>query len=65
MAIDLTGKIIFITGASSGIGAASAEIFAKSGAKLILCARRLEKLEQLASELIQRYQTATEVYRRV
>lgn len=44
-------KIIFITGASSGIGAATAKQFAKHGAKLLLCARRIEKLNELAAEI--------------
>lgn len=52
---DLTDKIILITGASSGIGQASAQLCAKHGARLILCARRVERLEQLAKELSQRY----------
>ena len=38
-------KIIVITGASSGIGWATAEAFSQEGAKLILCGRRKEKLE--------------------
>ncbi|WP_263408295.1 SDR family NAD(P)-dependent oxidoreductase [Terriglobus tenax] len=45
------GKIVFITGASSGIGAATALTFAQQGARLLLCARRLEKLEALRDEL--------------
>jgi 3-hydroxy acid dehydrogenase/malonic semialdehyde reductase len=40
-------QIVLITGASSGIGAACTKIFAASGAKLILAARRLEKLQEL------------------
>lgn len=47
----LTNKIVFITGASSGIGATSARQFAKQGAKLLLCARRLDKLTELAAQL--------------
>lgn len=47
----LKNKIVFITGASSGIGRASAIAFAKQGAKLLLCARHLAKLDQLAQEL--------------
>lgn len=49
--INLKNQIILITGASSGIGAACARIFAASGAKLILAARRQERLQQLADVL--------------
>jgi NADP-dependent 3-hydroxy acid dehydrogenase YdfG len=49
----LAGKIVFITGASSGIGRATARAFAAQGAKLLLCARRQEKLTELAAELDQ------------
>lgn len=47
----LKGKIVFITGASSGIGAACARAFAASGARLLLCARRMDLLSSLAVEL--------------
>lgn len=50
------GKIVFITGASSGIGKASAEKFAQAGANLILCARRKEILNDLKKELEKKYQ---------
>lgn len=49
--ISIQGHIVLITGASSGIGAAIARVFAQAGAKLILVARRQERLEQLADEL--------------
>ncbi len=49
--ISLKNQIILITGASSGIGTACAQIFARQGAKLILAARRLERLQQLADTL--------------
>lgn len=39
---NLKGKIVFISGASSGIGKACAESFAQAGAYLILCARQIE-----------------------
>ncbi len=48
--LSLQNKIILITGASSGIGAACTEVFANSGAKLILAARRGDRLQQLAQQ---------------
>ena len=50
---------VFVTGASSGIGRACAELFAKEGAKLLLCARNTEKLRALAEKLKTAYQTET------
>ena len=47
----MKNKIVLITGASSGIGWATAEAFADQGAKLILCGRRKEKLEKLSQKL--------------
>ena len=44
-------KVIIITGASSGIGLATARLFAGMGAKLSLAARSIDRLESLASEL--------------
>ena len=46
--MNLNGKIIWITGASSGIGEALASVAAKEGAKLILSARREEELMRVA-----------------
>jgi 3-hydroxy acid dehydrogenase/malonic semialdehyde reductase len=48
---DLQGKTVLITGASSGIGKACAHAFAAKGAKLLLAARRADKLQALAAEL--------------
>jgi NADP-dependent 3-hydroxy acid dehydrogenase YdfG len=54
----LHGKIVFITGASSGIGEATARAFAVEGSRLLLAARRMSKLEQLKPELLQAGATA-------
>jgi 3-oxoacyl-[acyl-carrier protein] reductase len=45
------GHVALVTGASQGIGRATALLLAASGAKLALCARNQEKLEQLAGEI--------------
>ncbi len=49
---SLKGKTVLITGASSGIGKAIAIAFAKEGCRLLLCARRLEKLESIQDDLL-------------
>jgi len=51
----LINKTIVITGASSGIGEACAHAFAQAGANLLLCARRINKLNILAEQLISQY----------
>jgi 3-hydroxy acid dehydrogenase/malonic semialdehyde reductase len=56
--MSLKGKIVFITGASSGIGAATALAFAAEGARLLLAARRVEKLAEVAAQALERGATA-------
>ena len=51
----LSKKITFITGASSGIGKACAESFAREGSYLILAARRIDRLKRLAEILKKKY----------
>lgn len=48
-------KIVCVTGATSGIGRATAEIFAANGYNLIITGRRKEKLEELGEELVSKY----------
>lgn len=49
--MKLENKIVFITGASSGIGKAAAYQFAERGAKLILTARRIDRIQKLSEEI--------------
>lgn len=51
----MTRQRILITGASSGLGAGMARDFAAKGRDLALCARRIDRLEELKAELAQRY----------
>ena len=52
------GRVALVTGASAGIGAAMCKMLANHGIKVVGCARRKDKLEQLASDndLIRPYQ---------
>jgi NAD(P)-dependent dehydrogenase (short-subunit alcohol dehydrogenase family) len=47
----LEGKVVLLVGASTGIGAEAARVFAKEGASLVLAARSADALERLAAEL--------------
>jgi len=48
---NLNGKVIIITGASSGIGEATAKLLAKNGARVVLGARRTDRLEAIAKDI--------------
>src|SRR5437870_3179059 len=50
MTLSLKDKWVLITGASSGFGAATARAFGAEGSKLLLGARRVERLEKVAAE---------------
>lgn len=58
----MKNRIVLITGANSGIGKACAEIFAKNGAKLILCSRNIEKLIKVAEDINKKYDTEILTY---
>jgi NAD(P)-dependent dehydrogenase (short-subunit alcohol dehydrogenase family) len=47
----LTGKVVFITGASRGIGAGAARLFAREGAAVVLAARSIDALDGVATEV--------------
>jgi NADP-dependent 3-hydroxy acid dehydrogenase YdfG len=49
--MDIKDRVVIITGASEGIGLATAKHFAQHGAKVVLAARSADKIQQLASEL--------------
>jgi NAD(P)-dependent dehydrogenase (short-subunit alcohol dehydrogenase family) len=49
--IDLSGRVAFVTGASSGLGAQFARVLARAGAAVVLAARRIEKLKDLRAQI--------------
>jgi short-subunit dehydrogenase len=61
MATDLRHRTALITGASSGIGEAFAEVFASEGFDLVITARREERLQAVASRLEQRYSRRVDI----
>jgi serine 3-dehydrogenase len=55
--MTVKNKTVLITGASAGIGEACAEVFAEAGARLILVARRAEKLDKMATDYKEKFET--------
>jgi len=53
MTIDLSGQVVAVTGASSGIGEATASACARAGAAVTLAARRADRIEALAQRIVQ------------
>jgi len=49
--MDIKGKVVIVTGASSGIGEATAREFGREGARVVLAARRVDRLEELAKKI--------------
>lgn len=56
---NLNNRIVFVTGASSGIGRSVAQLAAASGAHVVMAARRLERLEELGAQLEDEYDVRT------
>jgi 3-hydroxy acid dehydrogenase / malonic semialdehyde reductase len=60
---SLKGNIVFVTGASSGIGRATAIAFAREGCRLLLCARNLDRLQDLQQTLTSAGAQSVHVFR--
>ena len=51
---QLDGKVAVITGAGTGLGAATARLFAREGAAVTLVGRRQDKLDEVATDIVER-----------
>ena len=60
--LSLKDKIVFVTGASAGIGEATARAFAAEGARVLMCARRIERIEKLARTLEREHKTLARTF---
>ena len=49
--LDITGRVAIVTGGGTGIGAATAHLFAQHGADLVIAGRTLENLEQTSASV--------------
>jgi len=61
--LSLKDKIVFITGASSGIGESTARAFAALGARVLLCGRRVERIEKLSRALESEHKSVVHTFR--
>lgn len=59
---SLRDRLVFVTGASSGIGAACARAFAAQGANVLMAARRLDRVQALAAELQKEHGVAAHAF---
>jgi short-subunit dehydrogenase len=59
--MDIAGRVVVVTGASSGIGEACARLAAREGARLVLAARRTQRLAALAAELPDAFAVTTDL----
>ncbi len=59
--MEVKDKVVIITGASSGIGEATAKLLSKNGARVVLAARNLKKLEDLSKELKESFVVKTDM----
>ena len=61
--LSLKDKIVFVTGASAGIGESTVRAFAALGTKVLMCGRRADKLEKLAAAMAREHGVATRAFR--
>jgi NADP-dependent 3-hydroxy acid dehydrogenase YdfG len=55
---NIKGKVVVITGASSGLGEATARLLSAEGASVVLDARRVDRIQSLADEVVSRKSVA-------
>lgn len=61
--LSLKNKIVFVTGASAGIGESTVKAFAAEGARILMCARRADRLKELARALEHEYKSEVHHFR--